>query len=1180
MQEDTVSVVELVTAFSRGSLDVPALLQGLAQHRSVADAEYRNGVDTLWRMRQDKAIDEASMSTLLQRLQALREGAGAVVASNDDITVVKPTRTAVPDEMTRVQPGTEPIPEPGEGRTSGTASQSSSLSAWRQVAAADGQTVTVGSVLKGRFQLERELGRGGMGVVYLARDARKVEARDRDPWLAVKVLSDEFRRHPDALVALQREARRSQQLGHDNIVRVYDFDKDGAIVFMTMEYVDGQDLRTLIREQAFDGMPMARAWPLIQSMARALRRAHTAGIVHSDFKPGNVMVTAQGVPKVFDFGIARAGKHAVDVAGEQTVFDAASLGALTPAYASLEMLRGQAPTPADDVYALGCVCFELLSGRHPYDKASAEVALREGRQPPPLRGLQRRQYRTLCAAIALPAEKRLADVDALIAGLRPHGWRERVLPRIGYAAAAVLVIAAAAVFTTRHLYQQRLAEVSARLGGDDPQRYQDAAQAWEGLSSLDHDQRAKLLLDHPDRIEDFLLRRLDALWAPAAGRYRYPATAEVFALRDRLRLYSPTLDTRRERMQAERDRELNRLDTLRQQRIAQGDLFGHGEGSLQPTLAAIAAIDPDNALLRDPALEQAYEQAVASALAQGDSAQAQTRLQQAQRSFPDALGLRLQAAQLRMALQPDLRATALPATVAEARERLQQRLQEPSADAAWQTDVAAALQVIRRDAGAELAAAQAALATAVAGALAGQRTPAQLPDDLVLLDFARRQAPDTAALASAASQLQKRQLAVQQSLAGSRSEAAVAAQSESLRRAIAAGDLDKAQRAWQRLHALQPDAPFVREQAPAMLDQATLDQASQRLAQGDPAAADALLTRALQTMGARPALQAGQGRLEVVAAVLAAAAQPAMKDSERERLRQQLDTQYRRDPQAMERLERVLRARGRLSAESLQALLLAGKGTAVAAQPAPVATAAAANRPSRPAPRAASAAAPSTAVGTASEDDPLPPVPEGPDPCAGLAGRGQACFDALADARGPMLVVVPGLTGGTPYALSRGEIAVDDFNRYCRASGRCAPQPATTAEQGRLPARNLSLAQAQGYARWLTRATGGWRYRLPTDAEWLHAAQAQQQWKQAPDSNCIAPNASAGNGAPVGVRGREANPWGLVNLTGNVWEWTAGGSVRGGSYASFWSDCTVQAQRPLAGGGQADVGFRVLREVK
>ncbi|MEG1679536.1 MAG: SUMF1/EgtB/PvdO family nonheme iron enzyme, partial [Stenotrophomonas sp.] len=220
----------------------------------------------------------------------------------------------------------------------------------------------------------------------------------------------------------------------------------------------------------------------------------------------------------------------------------------------------------------------------------------------------------------------------------------------------------------------------------------------------------------------------------------------------------------------------------------------------------------------------------------------------------------------------------------------------------------------------------------------------------------------------------------------------------------------------------------------------------------------------------------------------------------------------------------------------------------------------------------------------AAEDEPLPPVPDGPDPCDGLAGRARPCYDAVGAGRGPMMMVVPGMGGGKPFALSRGEIAVDDFNSYCRAAGQCAVRTVASAELGRLPVQNVTLAQARGYARWLTRASGGWRYRLPTDAEWLHGAHANQQWRQAPDSNCIPPTATSEQaGGPTGVRGREANPWGLVNLAGNVWEWVSSGdgaALRGGSYASYWSDCTVEARRSAPATAQADVGFRLLRELK
>ncbi|WP_159066805.1 formylglycine-generating enzyme family protein, partial [Xanthomonas citri] len=162
--------------------------------------------------------------------------------------------------------------------------------------------------------------------------------------------------------------------------------------------------------------------------------------------------------------------------------------------------------------------------------------------------------------------------------------------------------------------------------------------------------------------------------------------------------------------------------------------------------------------------------------------------------------------------------------------------------------------------------------------------------------------------------------------------------------------------------------------------------------------------------------------------------------------------------------------------------------------------------------------------------------------------------------------------------------AVADFNLFCQATGRCTAQAAATPELARAPVRNISLTLAQAYLRWLTIGSGGWRYRLPSDAEWLHAAQAASNWRQAEDSNCVPPNASAGDAAraPVSARGRDANPWGLINLTGNVWEWVSTGTglqARGGSFSSYWSDCTVQASRADNGSAQPDVGLRVLREL-
>ena len=262
--------------------------------------------------------------------------------------------------------------------------------------------------------MEKVLGVGGMGIVYKAKDRLKVEAQDRDPYVAIKVLSEEFKSHPEAFISLQRESRKSQRIAHPNTVKVYDFDRDGDTVFMTMEYMDGKPLDQLIRQYKATGLPRDDGWEIINGMCSALIHAHEENIVHSDFKPGNVFITGNSMAKIFDFGIARAVANVDSLeskTGDKTVFDAGNLGALTPAYASLEMLQGATPDVRDDIYALGCVVYEILTGEHPYNKVPADEAFNRGLKLKKINGIKKHQWKAIEKSLAFKRENRTSTVE-------------------------------------------------------------------------------------------------------------------------------------------------------------------------------------------------------------------------------------------------------------------------------------------------------------------------------------------------------------------------------------------------------------------------------------------------------------------------------------------------------------------------------------------------------------------------------------------------------------------------------------------------------------------------------------------------------------------------------------------------------------------------------------------------
>lgn len=264
----------------------------------------------------------------------------------------------------------------------------------------------IGDTVRDRFVLESLLGIGGMGAVYSALDKRKQEAEDENPYVAIKLLSEDFRRHPKAFISLQRETQKTQALAHPNIVTVYDFDRDGDVVYMTMEKLQGKTLEQIIREHALEPLDRDKALSIIRGITAGLVYAHSKGIVHSDLKPGNIFVTESNQVKILDFGIARI----VQENAQDGKFDAGELSALTPSYASIEMINQCDPDRRDDIYALGVIACELLGDQHPYKRLMATEAL-EQKLSPKLPEVGRLLKKVLNSAVELELDKRVESLE-------------------------------------------------------------------------------------------------------------------------------------------------------------------------------------------------------------------------------------------------------------------------------------------------------------------------------------------------------------------------------------------------------------------------------------------------------------------------------------------------------------------------------------------------------------------------------------------------------------------------------------------------------------------------------------------------------------------------------------------------------------------------------------------------
>ena len=272
--------------------------------------------------------------------------------------------------------------------------------------------IQVGSVLRDRFLLQQQVVGGGSGLVYKALDQRLADAGDENTHVAIKLLPSGLSRNENALRALQQEVAKGRCLAHPNIVRFIDLDREDDLYFIVMEWLEGKSLISILDESTNKKIDLETTLDIIKQLSLALEYAHQRGVVHGDVNPGNVRVTPEGEVKLFDFGVARILQKEQDA---QPDLDPHELGAKSPEYSSMQVLTGEDPVPADDVFSLGCLMYRLIAGYRVFGPRSAADAASEGMEPQQLPGLSDPQWLALKKALAYSRVPRFSSPAEFLA---------------------------------------------------------------------------------------------------------------------------------------------------------------------------------------------------------------------------------------------------------------------------------------------------------------------------------------------------------------------------------------------------------------------------------------------------------------------------------------------------------------------------------------------------------------------------------------------------------------------------------------------------------------------------------------------------------------------------------------------------------------------------------------------
>lgn len=364
--------------------------------------------------------------------------------------------------------------------------------------AAAGPAPDVAAILATRHEVLGSLGEGGMGLVYRVRD------RETNEILALKLLRPEIARDPTMMERFKDEIRLARRITHKNVCRIYDFNRVDDLVYITMEYVDGESLRAYLKRAG--KLSPERVIDLARQIAAGLGEAHAQGVVHRDLKPENVILARDGLVKLMDFGIARA-------LGGNTTTTQTVIG--TPGYMAPEQSQGKSVDQRTDLYALGLILYECLTGRRAFAGATpVEVALKQIKERPvPPRQLLSSTPPHLEAIVMRCLEKepsrRFASAAELQRALTPPSESPREPKPRWRKLAAISAAALLAVVVVHKTVKQASSSSPAESASAD---FQDQHQVPEELVKLfqaakqgdaaAQERVGRLYLDGPERARD------------------------------------------------------------------------------------------------------------------------------------------------------------------------------------------------------------------------------------------------------------------------------------------------------------------------------------------------------------------------------------------------------------------------------------------------------------------------------------------------------------------------------------------------------------------------------------------------------------------------------------------------------------------------------------------------------